>query len=193
MPRNPRRPDEPSTAGGVLRDLFGELFDFVGTRVQEAAPRCGLCDEIAIPLRCPCGGFGCKDHGYFNLPLGRAICPMCAMQLGAAVMPEGDVAEEFEEVFAPKHDQARRRRAARRRRRPQTTEPSFEAVSIAWETLGLDPTTSTVNDVNKAFRQAARDCHPDLHPGDASAERKFKGVRRATELCLADLASRQEE
>ena len=168
MPGKPRQRSGPSS---VLQDMFGQIFDFVGERVQEAAPHCVLCDEIAIPLRCPCGNFACKDHGYFNFALGRAICPECAAGLGAQVEP-GD-----EEPEPP--------RRPRRRKR-------HDVHAIAWELLGLDPLTATAAEVNRAVRQEAKTCHPDLHPGDAQAERRFKALQRAKELCLADIANREE-
>jgi hypothetical protein len=180
---NQRRKPPQTPARNVLNEIFGSVFDFVGERVSEAAPRCELCGEIAIPLRCACGRFACKSHGYFNFSLGRVICPTCALGVGAQVEAPGDE-DDGEENAAPPRPRAK----PRPRAHPPRQEAS--AVSTAWEMLGLDPATATEADVNKSFRQAARGCHPDLFPRDVEAARQFKGLRRATDLCLADLASR---
>ena len=50
--------------------------------------------------------------------------------------------------------------------------------------LGVEPDASP-DDIRGAYRRAARACHPDLHPGDASAAERFKRVQFAYEL-LAD-------
>ena len=36
-----------------------------------------------------------------------------------------------------------------------------------------------VAEINKAWRQIARTCHPDLHPGDKEAEKKFRLLNAA--------------
>ena len=50
--------------------------------------------------------------------------------------------------------------------------------------LGVEPDASP-DDIRGAYRRAARACHPDLHPGDASAAERFKRVQVAYEV-LAD-------
>ena len=47
-----------------------------------------------------------------------------------------------------------------------------------YELLGLKPSAS-VEDVRKAYRKLAKKCHPDLHPGDAEAEARFKAISQA--------------
>jgi hypothetical protein len=190
--RAPPQP-QPGSAREILSDIFGSVFDFVGERVVEAAPRCELCGEIAVPLRCACGRFGCRTHGYFNFSLGRAICPDCARGVGAPVMSPDEVEddEKDEEPQRPPPRQRKRPRSQQQARAKRgVPEPSPEAVSIAWEILGLDSETATEADINRALRKAARECHPDLHPGDAAAARKFRALRQATELCLGDLEAR---
>lgn len=44
--------------------------------------------------------------------------------------------------------------------------------------LGLDKSASD-NDIKKAYRRLAKENHPDLHPGDAAAEARFKEVGEA--------------
>ena len=47
--------------------------------------------------------------------------------------------------------------------------------------LGVNKGTSQ-DDIKKAFRRLARKCHPDLNPGDKSAEQKFKDINEAYEV-----------
>lgn len=47
-----------------------------------------------------------------------------------------------------------------------------------YEVLGLGKGASE-NDIKKAYRQLAKDSHPDLHPGDAAAEARFKEIGEA--------------
>lgn len=47
-----------------------------------------------------------------------------------------------------------------------------------YETLGLKR-DATVEDIKKAFRKMARKYHPDVNPGDAEAEAKFKEINEA--------------
>lgn len=44
--------------------------------------------------------------------------------------------------------------------------------------LGLDKSASD-NDIKKAYRTLAKENHPDLHPGDAAAEARFKEIGEA--------------
>jgi len=47
-----------------------------------------------------------------------------------------------------------------------------------YEVLGLQKGASD-DEIKKAFRKMAKKYHPDLHPGDAEAEKKFKEVNEA--------------
>jgi len=47
-----------------------------------------------------------------------------------------------------------------------------------YETLGV-PRTATQAEIKKAFRKLARQHHPDVKPGDAAAEARFKAVNEA--------------
>src|SRR5262245_27558087 len=51
--------------------------------------------------------------------------------------------------------------------------------------------SATQKDITKAYRAAARDSHPDTHPGDAAAEERFKEVSAAYDV-LGDEAKRKE-
>jgi DnaJ-class molecular chaperone len=59
-----------------------------------------------------------------------------------------------------------------------------------YATLGV-PRTATQAEIKKAFRKLARDSHPDKHPGDASAEQRFKAVNEANAV-LSDPAKRDK-
>jgi curved DNA-binding protein len=57
-----------------------------------------------------------------------------------------------------------------------------------YKTLGV-PRTATQAEIKKAFRKLARESHPDRHPGDVSAERRFKAINEANAV-LSDSAKR---
>src|SRR4030042_265774 len=44
-----------------------------------------------------------------------------------------------------------------------------------YEILGV-PKSAKEEDIKKAFRRMARKCHPDVNPGDKSAEGRFKEI-----------------
>jgi DnaJ-class molecular chaperone len=50
-----------------------------------------------------------------------------------------------------------------------------------YEVLGISP-KATAEEIRKAYRQLAKTYHPDLHPGDKTAEEKFKEVSAANDL-----------
>src|SRR5579871_1455747 len=58
-----------------------------------------------------------------------------------------------------------------------------------YETLGI-PRKSSTEEVRKAYRKLARKYHPDLNPGDKSAEERFKNVQEAYDI-LGDPKKRQ--
>lgn len=59
-----------------------------------------------------------------------------------------------------------------------------------YQILGLTK-DATPEDVKKAYRRLARQYHPDMNPGDASAEEKFKDVGEAYEI-LSDVGKRAQ-
>lgn len=50
-----------------------------------------------------------------------------------------------------------------------------------YEVLGIDKSASE-DEIKKAYRKMAKKYHPDLHPGDAEAEQKFKEINEANEV-----------
>ena len=59
-----------------------------------------------------------------------------------------------------------------------------------YKTLGVDR-KATPAEIKKAYRRLARELHPDRHPDDKTAERRFKEVNEAQEV-LTDPAKRQQ-
>jgi len=66
---------------------------------------------------------------------------------------------------------------------PTTTKKDY------YETLGVKKSASA-EDIRKAFRKLARKYHPDVNPGDKSAEEKFKALSEANDV-LSDPKKRK--
>jgi len=58
-----------------------------------------------------------------------------------------------------------------------------------YEILGIGR-DATQNDIKTAYRRLARDHHPDVNPGDQTAEHRFKNINEAYQV-LSDSAKRQ--
>ena len=62
-----------------------------------------------------------------------------------------------------------------------------------YEVLGV-PKTATDAEIKSAYRKKAKECHPDLHPNDHTAEERFKELSEANEvLSDADRRSRYDQ
>lgn len=61
-----------------------------------------------------------------------------------------------------------------------------------YRALGV-PRTATTDEVRKAFRSAAKECHPDLFPGDPIRAERFKQISWAHGLLTDDDARRSHD
>jgi curved DNA-binding protein len=59
-----------------------------------------------------------------------------------------------------------------------------------YATLGVSK-TATPEEIKRVYRKIARKCHPDLNPGDKTAEAKFKDLNEANEV-LSDPEKREK-
>ena len=59
-----------------------------------------------------------------------------------------------------------------------------------YEVLGVNKDASD-SEIKSAFRKAAKQYHPDLHPGDKAAEARFKEINEAYEV-LSDHTKRAQ-
>ena len=59
-----------------------------------------------------------------------------------------------------------------------------------YSTLGV-PKTASEKEIKQAFRKLARKHHPDVNPGDKTAEARFKDLNEANEV-LGDPAKRKK-
>lgn len=59
-----------------------------------------------------------------------------------------------------------------------------------YQVLGVSPTEDE-DTIKKAYRKAAKECHPDTHPGDKRAEERFKEIGEAYRI-LSDKQKREE-
>ena len=50
-----------------------------------------------------------------------------------------------------------------------------------YEVLGVGK-NATDDEIKRAYRKKAKECHPDLHPDDQSAVERFKELNEANEV-----------
>ena len=59
-----------------------------------------------------------------------------------------------------------------------------------YQVLGVSQTADE-DTIKKAYRKAAKECHPDTHQGDKRAEERFKEIGEAYRI-LSDKQKREE-
>lgn len=59
-----------------------------------------------------------------------------------------------------------------------------------YQVLGVSQTDDE-DTIKRAYRKAAKECHPDTHPGDQRAEERFKEIGEAYRI-LSDKQKREE-
>src|SRR5476651_2677437 len=72
---------------------------------------------------------------------------------------------------------------------PPEGTPFLGVMSDPYSVMGV-PKTASEDDIRKAFRKLAKKHHPDLNPGDKSAEARFKDITQANEI-LSDKEKRR--
>src|SRR4051812_36833523 len=80
--------------------------------------------------------------------------------------------------------------ATRDAKPPITPRASPRMPRDPYEVLGVSKTSSDA-DIKKAYRNLARQHHPDRNPGDKAAETKFKDIQDAYDL-LSDKKKREQ-
>lgn len=76
-----------------------------------------------------------------------------------------------------------RRHKERKALKKAQKQAQIEAVPVAphpleWDILGIDP-TDDMEEVKRAYRRLAHECHPDKHNGSKEKEERFKKINEA--------------
>lgn len=154
--------DTRSRFEAFLNTLIDRGKDFLSSQI----PKCNVCGESAAPVPCEvCEGYACIEHGWFNKQM-RCICGKCVAEM---------LEEELEELYPDLQDE------------PEVADDDEEGEGdLEWaeDVLDLKPPYSK-EDVNKAFRKAALDVHPD-HGGTNEA---FTALQRAKRIALGGAES----
>ena len=56
-------------------------------------------------------------------------------------------------------------------------------VDDPYKVLGISP-GATQDEIKRAYRKKAKECHPDLHPNDPNAERRMNEVNEAYDMLM---------
>jgi hypothetical protein len=154
MPPRSRRRDKPQTPfGSILDEVMGSGVKYVVDTVRQAAPKCAFCGSPTI-LRCQaCGQVVCNVHGYVNARSLQEVQTVCAACMSSAF--------DFVEMGAP----------------PQHPEDGIEWQydEAPWDVLGVHA-FSTVEEIEKAYKQVARQVHSDVGGSD-EAMKKVNAAR----------------
>jgi hypothetical protein len=144
--RSSSKPQSPF--GSLLDEVMGSGVKYVVDTVRQAAPKCAFCGSPTI-LRCQaCGQVVCNVHGYVNARSIQEVQTVCAACMSSAF--------DFVEMGPP----------------PTHPEDGLEwhYDEPPWEILGVHA-FSTVEEIEKAYKQAARKVHSDVGGSDEAMKR----------------------
>lgn len=60
---------------------------------------------------------------------------------------------------------------------------NFNTLEDSRKTLGLEEDV-TIHEINSVFHRLAQECHPDLHPEDPDAPKKFRKIKKASDTLI---------
>jgi hypothetical protein len=182
-----------SAPHGVPGRIWDEVRPWLANLVKHAAPKwlprlsfgfaCTLprpdgyaCPRPAVAACDACGRPCCLDHARID-QWGDAICYACCWEIGQQKRSERAAGGGPHAHAQPPHEHAHAHQAPNQ-------PPPIPEKELTWarRTLGVKKSDEWA-DVQSAYKRLLAKWHPDRHPNDAAtAEKKFKDVRRAFDL-----------